>query len=344
VEIIAPLNEKLIVQYLLGELTEEQQVEIEDRAFQDQQYMQSILAVESDLIDEYVHDEIPPERLRKFERHFLASDERLRKVEFANALAAVASESHALQVAQPVRARTPDARQKSRFAFLRILSSRAFNPAVAFSLAAVTLALVIGAAWLIRDGVRLRAQLDQLRAEHQSQEARERELEGRQKELEERIADERARGDELAAKLEQAQQEAQEAVAKAIQRERQEAVAPDAPSAIVALNLMPSLSRGGNTEPRLVISPAVRAVRLRVGIDPKDDYQRFAVELRAQGGQQILSRENLPARATRAGRTIVLNLSASMLRAGRYELSLKGTTDEGTTDDIGYYYFEVLKK
>ena len=56
-----PFDEKLIAQYLLGELPENKQVEIEDLAFQDQQCMQSILAVESDLIDEYVRGGIPGE-------------------------------------------------------------------------------------------------------------------------------------------------------------------------------------------------------------------------------------------------------------------------------------------
>ena len=51
-------NEKLISQYLLGELPEEQQVEIEDRAFSDKDYLAAITTVENDLIDEYVRGEL----------------------------------------------------------------------------------------------------------------------------------------------------------------------------------------------------------------------------------------------------------------------------------------------
>ena len=39
-------NEKLIARYLLGELPEKQQVELEDRAFQDKEYLATITAVE----------------------------------------------------------------------------------------------------------------------------------------------------------------------------------------------------------------------------------------------------------------------------------------------------------
>jgi hypothetical protein len=37
-------------------------------------------------------------------------------------------------------------------------------------------------------------------------------------------------------------------------------------------------------------------------------------------------------------------LPARLLGAGKYELALKGVTDEGKTEDVGFYYFEVLKE
>jgi hypothetical protein len=86
-------SEGLIVQYLLGDLPEEIQSEIEDRAFQDQQVLQHILAVESDLIDQYVRGELPDFAYSQFEYRFLASDERRRKIEFAKALMRIAPES-----------------------------------------------------------------------------------------------------------------------------------------------------------------------------------------------------------------------------------------------------------
>ena len=51
-------NETIIARYLLGELSDEQQIEIEDRAFADKSYLASITAVENDLIDEYVRNEL----------------------------------------------------------------------------------------------------------------------------------------------------------------------------------------------------------------------------------------------------------------------------------------------
>src|SRR5215211_5709259 len=88
-------NEKLISRYLLGELSEEQQVEIEDRAFANKEYLASITAIENDLIDEYVRHELSEADRRKFESRFLASAERRKRVEFAKAFARVPAEAAA---------------------------------------------------------------------------------------------------------------------------------------------------------------------------------------------------------------------------------------------------------
>src|SRR5574338_279096 len=88
-------QEKLISQYLLGELPEEQQVEIEDRAFADKDYLACITAVENDLIDEYVRGELSGDDRQRFESRFLASSERRKRVEFAKAFRIVVSESPA---------------------------------------------------------------------------------------------------------------------------------------------------------------------------------------------------------------------------------------------------------
>ena len=79
-------SDDLIVQYLLGELSENQQVELEDLAFQDAVLLNNITAVEHDLIDDYVAGQIRDGRRERFESHFLTSAERRNKVAFAKAL------------------------------------------------------------------------------------------------------------------------------------------------------------------------------------------------------------------------------------------------------------------
>src|SRR5829696_3803217 len=148
-----PINDELIVGYLLGDLPEERQSEIEDRAFRDEQYLQEILAAESDLIDEYVRGELSGSARRQFESRFLASAERRRKVEFARALVSVAPEFAVTERSiRPASAPAPVSWPNTLAVFLRGL-----NPAARFSLAAAALLVVIGGSWLIAESLRLRS-------------------------------------------------------------------------------------------------------------------------------------------------------------------------------------------
>jgi len=87
-----PAQIALLTRYLLGDLSEEQQVEIEERAFQDPEYTKLIQSVEVDLIDEYVRGGLTKRECRQFEARFFESAERRHKVEFAKNLAAIRAE------------------------------------------------------------------------------------------------------------------------------------------------------------------------------------------------------------------------------------------------------------
>src|SRR5580765_4200045 len=92
-----PMDELLLVKYLLGDLSQEEQVQVEDRAFADPDYLVMLQAVEVDLIDAYVNGDLSPAERRGFERQFLVSPERRKKVAFARDLARVAAEAKAAE-------------------------------------------------------------------------------------------------------------------------------------------------------------------------------------------------------------------------------------------------------
>ena len=330
-----PYNEEFIARYLLGDLPEEQQTEIEDRAFRDEGFLQDIIAVESDLIDEYVRHELRDSQRRQFETRFLASAERRRKLEFARALSTVGSEAEvAEKELRPAVVPTPITWRDSLAAFVSVLS-----PAAKFAMAAAVLLIVFGGSWLLVQTYRSRGELARIRQEQQAGH-------NDQQALEQQIANERARSDDLAAQLQREKEARQQTEALVQERERarnEQAKQPDQPI-IVSLALLSGISRSGGVRPKLVLPQSARLVRLQVGIDPEDQYKSFSVELRAQGGQQIWSRNNLSARTTHAGRSLILDLPARTLDAGQYELALKGVTGQGRAEDAGYYYFDVVKK
>ena len=330
-------NEELIARYLLGDLPEQEQERVEDRAFSDQQYLQEILAAENDLIDEYVRGGFSGSERRQFEGRFLASPGRQQKVEFARALAKVTPESVVTEEAtRPAIVRAPTHWWDSLIAFLR-----GPHLALKFSLAAAALFFAVAGSWLAVETARLRAQVARLEAEQQArlrQDAA----------LNREVAAERAHREELDAQLrrEREQRERSEELARGLQRDQSQRESTRVPSqpAIVSLALWPGISRSAVDRPKLVIPRAAHLAQFQIGLERGDEYERFRAELRTRGGQEVLTQNNLRAQARRAGRAVVLNLPASLLSTGEYELALKGVTGQGEVEDLGYYYFDVLKK
>src|SRR5215467_6514533 len=322
-------NEKVIARYLLGDLPEEQQVAIEDRAFTDKDYLALVTAVENDLIDEYVRNELSTTERRQFETRFLASAERRKRVEFAKALARV-----------PVAATVPErtvVSEPSRWSWRDLLYAfiSGLNPAAKFAVVAVMLLLLVGGAWLLTETLRLRSQLTQLQAQNQAQ----------QNDLQKQVEAERRRNEELNARLTQEKQQREQSDESLRQlSETGDATNPPPRPVIAALTLLPGLSRGGGEKPHLVMQEDARLVRLQIGIDPEEQYKTFAVELRTAAGRQVWTRENLTARTRGRARAVSLTLPASALKSGDYELRLSGRQEGGESEDIGFYYFDVKKR
>ena len=329
-----PFDEGFIVRYLLGDLTEQEQIEVEDRAFSDPLYLRNIQAVEADLIDEYVRAGLSEPERRRFEKRFLASHERRQKVEFARALADVATSA---VITAPV-GRLADERPPVRWwaPFIGLLHGS--SPAVRFSLAAASLLLIITGSWLIGQTMRMRGELARLQAEQQA-------LRTQQRGLEDEAAGERARNDALAAELqrEREQRERSEELARQLQEEGERLARPQELAPVASLMLLPGVSRGSANRPRLVVPEAVRLARFQIGLEREDDYKSFRVELRTARGQEVWRQDNLRPRQSRAGRLINLTVTANILDTGEYELALKGTTDDQRIEDVRYYYFSIAR-
>ncbi|HEY0723995.1 MAG TPA: hypothetical protein VGD41_08455 [Pyrinomonadaceae bacterium] len=322
-------NETLIAQYLLGELSEEQQIEIEDLAFSDKKYLAAITAVENDLIDEYVRNELSAVDRQRFESRFLTSADRRKRVEFARALASVVTEE-AVPQKTVVHASQPWSWRDSIYAFINGLT-----PTARIAFVSAMPLLIIGAGYLSIETLRLRRQLTELRAESQSQ----------QNSQQQALELERHRNQELNAQLNQEKQQREQTDESLRELSETGDAANPAPRPVIAsLTLLPGLSRGGDNKPSMVLPEDARLVRLQIGIDAEEPYKNFAVELRTLAGRQVWTRENLNARNRRGARAVGLTLPATALKSGEYELRLRGVSESGNAEDVGFYYFNVRKR
>lgn len=178
------VDEVLLVQYLLGNLSETEQVQVEDRAFSDADYLGALEAAEADLIDAYVCGGLSQTERRAFERQFLTSPSRRSKVEFARALARVAAESR-----EPER---PSPRQTL------ISLIRGWRPALRFAAGLAALICIAGPSWLLYQNAAMRSHMAVL-------ESQRRELETREQGLRRQLGEEESRTAILVAQRQQQQ-------------------------------------------------------------------------------------------------------------------------------------------
>jgi hypothetical protein len=79
-------NGALVRLYLLGELAEEEQRRFEEELMSGDHVFEELLAAEDELIDQYVGGALTARERERFERHFLVTPERRRKLGFARTL------------------------------------------------------------------------------------------------------------------------------------------------------------------------------------------------------------------------------------------------------------------
>src|SRR5438876_7752608 len=168
-------NDSMIKRYLLGELTQEGQQQIEERLLRDSDYFEHLQLCEDELVDEYVRGGLPPDEQRRFDNHFLSTPERHEKLRFARALrryVSAAVEAEPATTARSARSQLLSASLRGRL------------PVMAYSLAAALL-LVLGGTWVIFRNWQLQNELAQIRSQQSAVLRSEREL---QRQLQEQRA------------------------------------------------------------------------------------------------------------------------------------------------------------
>jgi len=159
--------------YLLGKLSPEDQIRLEEQFFADDECFDQLVAVEDDLMYDYLRGRLPPADRQRFAQRFLGSPEDRANADFAQALLTVSHDEH----------QTGDIQTSVVSAFRR--TGLRLGPAttlVRWSLAAAAVLVIAGGAWLATETIKLRHERQQFelaRAAHDLALDRERSAQGR---------------------------------------------------------------------------------------------------------------------------------------------------------------------
>jgi hypothetical protein len=308
-------------QYLLGELTESEQQELEERLMTSNECFGELLIAEDKLVDEYLGRRLSAREKEKFNDYFLCTPERRHKLRFSRSL-----RNYVLANGEKPRIATS---RLSLFDFLR-----APYPAVGQALAAALLLVVLGGSWLTVRMKHLEHLLDQVQS-------RQMVPPGQQQDLQQQSAQLRERNDQLAGEL-QLQKEQRTELEQELGALKTSPIQHSS-SSMVAFALTHGVVRGDTGGMKKVTIPAgANWVQLQLDLGT-GDYQRYQAVLQKAEGEEISSQITPRIKTgddTEAG---VFTLPAKLLPHGDYSLKLSGIPASGDPEDIGSYSFRVLQ-
>lgn len=324
-------NEKLLIRYLLGNLPEEQRLQIEGEFLSNDQRYERLLALENELFYDYAQNKLSLGEREQFEKRFLSSGRNRKRVMIASALARKMSESAPVETARNgIPDREPQHFRQSLKPYFVAQSAAMRVSLAAFGI--VSLILI----WLVIGIVRLRNEFNQFRAQRAVQEDQ----------LRQQAQGERARADELNLKLEREMDENAMLRQEVSKAQAQSGGQAESPSSVLSLVLAPSIVRDrAPGMKKLYLAPGAGLLKLQLKLKGEVEYKTYQVTLLTVEGAERWSQDMLQAKRTDSGRSIDLWLPTRALAPGDYELRLKGYASDGTPEETGdYYYLSIRRK
>lgn len=322
-------QEDLMVRYLLGELTEEEQEQIEARFLTDNQYFEQLCSVEDALIDDYVQDTLAEDERKKVGTLLLSSPRQAREIDFVRDLIRQIGENPSTELKQ--QSSIPVKRSARLRLLLELLRIKAPRRRLSF---AVTCLLIVSGLSLAVWNLSLLRKIGEMENNQAVLEKRGKELQqqisGQEHEREaavKELEDERKRREQLEQEL------------SALEESRSPIPMPE----IAAIDLNADSFSRNEGELRVVrIHPGLSRLRIRINLDKESDYKSYSAAINTFDGKRIWSKDRASAGQENPGR-IILTVPASNLVNGDYTLTLKGQTEAGDIVDIGDYSFRVKK-
>lgn len=301
--------------FLLGELTPEEQGEVEEQGFLDCDTFAQIQAAEDDLIDEFLSGDLSPDAKERFEKHFLSRPGRFGDVKVAQALRKYISQNAA---PSPIPAKVVSEAARNSFV-VSWLKNRS-STARLFLVGAVLLISVAGIL-LVARMLRQQRRATPIQA-HQ----------------------ENVRSPaELGNKPSQSSVESANSQGKNSNQTKR-ALPPKQPTVLASSFLLipggPVRGEGKATNVKL---SANGIARFELPLIEESSYRSYQATLQHDDGRVIRAWTNLRPRILESGRAIQISVAATLLERGeKYRVLLRGVSTGGKLTEINSYYFQVV--
>ena len=313
-------NEISMKRYLLGQLTEKEQQQLEEQLMTSNECFEQLLVAEDELVDEFLHGTLSAGEQQRFNNYFLCTPDRRQKLRFSRSL-----QRYLLANAE---------RPRAVWTGPWFLALRSPYPVMGWGLAGALLLLVIGGGWSVFKISHLQKQLVSARAQQTNPQVQ-------VQDLRQQLTQLRERNDQLASDLrrQQNQRTTLEQELAALKTSSSQ----NSSSSMIAFALIPGMVRDLEGMKKIVIPTGTAWVQLQ--LDPEgDDYTRYQAVLQKAEGDDIWNQSSPKVKMKGNNEMVVLTLPAKLLSRGDYILKLSGMTTSGNLEDASKYYFRVLEK
>jgi len=323
-------NEQLLTWYLLGNLPEEEQRQVEEQFLSNDQRYDQILALEDELFYDYTQNKLSPGEREQFEKRFLSSEHNRKRAILYSDVANEISETALVGTDEK------DIADREQQPFWLSLKSyfAAQGAAMRVSLAALaiaSLALIL----LVIGIVRLRNEFNQFRAQRAVQDDQ----------MRQQAQQERARADESNLKLKRELDENAMMRQELSKMQAQSGGLGERLPSVISLVLAPSIVRDQAPDMKnLYLPQGVRLLKLLLKLKEKAEYKSYQVTLSTVEGVKIWGQDMLQAQRTGSGRSIELWLPTRTLAPGDYQLKLNGYASDGTLEKTKDYYYLSIRR
>lgn len=324
-------DNKILIDYLFGELSEPERARIEELYFTDDSLYEQLSAVENDLIDRYAQHTLSEPERKDFEQKYLTTPQRHKKV------------AESKQLINLIINYTPPSPKPSWWhSFLGFINLK--SVVLQYSLAAALLVMILGCLWLVRERSRLAQQVAQtniaLRQKEAELQRQDEENRKASEKLQEDLRNEQARREQDAQQLAELQKRTQQAEESRQNNENR----PAKGLATVATYIFPLVNvRGGQSQNQLVIRQGERAARLTIYLK-NNSYQQYRVSIQRVSGEEAWSTRVPKGQRTSAGERLSFAVPASVFVKKDYILTIDAVKPDGSIDNLETRSFSVINK
>jgi hypothetical protein len=317
-------QQRIITRYLLGEMSEQERSEFEDRYLDDSVLFEELIAVEDEMMRRYAQGSLSEAERAAFETRYLRSQGNRQRAQFTRSLMnyALSVREHAnsqsaaglSDVAIAPQAATDSQKSKVWRRISGFLANS--RSGLRFAMSATLLALIAGGSWLAIVDIRLHRTFQQMQAQQASSLHREQQLHDQLAELNLRLK----------------------------QQEEQVAQLPSLGSSILPFVLISHLIRQSNPQKPLVIGAGYSAVFLESTLQ-NDAYKSYSASLETPEGHEIWRQSGLKSWQIHDGSHVLgVILPTTIFKSGNYILVLSGQMESGKLEEVNSYAFRVVRK